>query len=113
MKGERYETVEDIPETLGESLPEQAKQIYLEAYQENWDKLDEEDVEKTGGEMDRSSISHRNAMHAVYEVYVHDEDSGEWRKRGEEREEGEEEGILEDIKDTIAEGVEDIKKTLQ
>ncbi|MGW8249840.1 MAG: hypothetical protein ACWGO1_04295, partial [Anaerolineales bacterium] len=59
-----------------------------------------------------SSIAHRNAMHAVYEVYIHDEETGDWYKRGEEEPEEQGEGVLEDIKETVDANVEKIKKTL-
>jgi cation transport regulator len=83
----RYESVEDIPETLQDVLPEEAQQIYLEVYQEAWDDY----TEGEGGELSRDGVAHRQAMHAVRQEFVQSKD-GQWYRRGEEPEVNEDEG---------------------
>lgn len=77
----RYESVEDIPETLQDVLPEEAQQIYLETYQEAWDEYEEGE----GGELSRDGVAHRQAMHAVRQDFVQSKD-GKWYRQGEEPE---------------------------
>lgn len=90
----RYESIEDLPQTLRTTLPEEAQRIYLDAYQEHWDAYDEEE----GGEMGRASVAHREGMNAVELEYTKVDNV--WYRRGEEPEESEEgEGILDQVKD--------------
>ncbi len=93
----RYETIEDLPESLTSVLPEEAQKIYLEGYQESWDTYEE----YQGGEMGREAVAHRDGWHAVQQEFVNDESSGRWYPKGElpeeEEEEEEEEGLLGNI----------------
>lgn len=77
----RYESINDIPETLQDVLPEEAQEIYLEHYQQAWDDYDEE----KGGELSRDGVAHRQAMHAVRQQFVQYKD-GKWYRIGEEPE---------------------------
>lgn len=92
-----YETIEDIPDTLREALPEEAQKLYLDAYQGAWEGYDE----KMGGEMDRDSVAHRQGMYAVHQEYVQHDD-GKWYPNDEVPDEEEEEGsFLESAQDYV------------
>lgn len=95
----RYESKEDLPDTLQDVLPEEAQDIYINAYQKSWDSYEE----SVGGDMDRASVAHRDAMHAVKQEFEKDEETGKWYPMGElpEEEEEEEEGLLDKIKDAL------------
>lgn len=84
----RYETVQDLPETITEVLPEEARDLYLEGYQQGWDMYDEE----TPGELSRDSIAHRQGWANVKQEFEHSEETGKWYRRGEAPETPEEEG---------------------
>lgn len=77
----RYESTNDIPETLLDVLPEEAQEIYLEIYQQAWDDYDEDQ----GGELSRDGVAHRQAMHAVRQEFVQHKD-GKWHRIDEEPE---------------------------
>jgi cation transport regulator len=91
----RYESINDLPETLQDILPEEAQQIYLEAYQKSYDRYKEE----RGGQATRESVAHRDGMAAVKREYVHDEETGNWYPKGEEPSEEEgDKGVLDELK---------------
>ena len=97
MNGGPYEHISDLPPTLQDVLPEEARHVYLEAYQKSWEAYDEE----AGGEMDRKSVAHRDGWNAVRANYVKDESTGRWHKEGElpeEEEEEEDSGLVDTIK---------------
>jgi cation transport regulator len=91
-----YESIQDLPETLRDILPDRAQEIYLEAFQEAWD--DYEDWQ--GGEMDRHSVAHERAMVEVKKEYVEDEETGVWHRKGEEPEE-QDKDLVDQAKDTL------------
>ncbi len=94
----RYESKQDLPQTLQDTLPEEAKDIYVEAYQKAW----EEYKEWEGGELGQQSVAHQKAMAAVKREYTKMEETGKWYAKGEEpEEEGEEDGILDTLKDKL------------
>lgn len=82
-----YKKLEDLPDTLRESLPKEAQNIYIKAFKKAWDEYEE----KQGGDMDRESVAHRQGMKKVRDEFVYHEDTGEWYRRGEEPEKEEEE----------------------
>lgn len=84
----RYETIKDLPDTLQDVLPEEAQRLYLTTYQRVWDEY----KPAMGGEMDRESVAHRQAMKAVDEAFVLDKASSNWVPREE----------LEDTEDGVA-----------
>jgi cation transport regulator ChaB len=90
----RYKKISDLPETLRATLPKEGQKIYLDAYKKAWDTYEEEQ----GGEAGRQPVAHRNAMTAVQRDFVHDSESGRWRRKGTEPGE-KEEGIIESIKE--------------
>lgn len=95
-----YKSKSDLPETLRKYLPEELQEIYLKAYQESWENYEE----REGGELDREGVAHRDGMTAVQQDYVHNDETGEWHRKGEEPEDVEEQtdkGPLEEIKDKL------------
>lgn len=95
-----YEKKNDLPNTLRETLPEPAQEIYIEAY----NRALEEYEEKKGGEAGREAVAHRDAMHAVKREFVHKSETGQWYRKGEEpKEEEGEEGLVDQIKGKIEE----------
>lgn len=93
----RYEKVEDLPESLRNDLPDEAQEIYIEAYQKSWDSFKEE----MGGDLGQEAVAHRDAMHAVKQEFVEDKEKGLWYRKGEEPEEEEDEGLLSDLADAL------------
>jgi cation transport regulator len=83
----RYETIGDLPDTIKTVLPEEAQEIYLEAYQKSWDNY----KEHMGGELSQASVAHRDGWSAMKKVYIEDEKTGEWYRRDEAPEEVKEE----------------------
>ena len=93
-----YESIQDLPKTLRDTMPREALEIYLEAYKEALDAYEEEE----GGQAGREAVAHRDAMHEVKREFVHDDETHEWYRRGEApKEEEKEEGIIDRLKDLI------------
>lgn len=94
-----YEKKTDLPDTLQDTMPERAQEIYIEAYNEAYEQY----KEKRGGEAGQEAVAHRDAMHAVKQEYVHDSETGEWYRKGEEpkEKEGEEQGLLDKIREQV------------
>jgi cation transport regulator len=96
VKTMEYQNKSDLPHTLRDMLPEEAQDIYLEAFQEAW----EEYEDWQGGDMDRHSTAHQRAMAAVKLDFVHDDETGKWHRKGEELAE-EDKGVLDELKDAL------------
>jgi cation transport regulator len=92
-----YKSKSDLPETLREYLPEELQEIYLEAYQKSWEKY----KEFRGGEAGQEAVAHRDAMMAVGRDHVYREETGRWYRKGEEPEEEEESGFLDNLKEMV------------
>lgn len=95
----RYETIDDLPESLKSVLPEDAQRVYLEAYKRSWESYKEQE----GGELDRESVAHRDGWSAVQHQFVKHAASGRWYPKGklpEDEEEGEE-GLIDKITDAL------------
>jgi cation transport regulator ChaB len=92
-----YESVEDIPDIIRDVLPDDAQELYLEAYQQSWNSYDERQT----SELSRQSVAHRDGMAAVMQEYTYFSDTGDWYAKGEEPEEIEaeeaDEGFLESL----------------
>lgn len=101
-RGGPYETIEDIPEIVRDDLPDEALEIYREAYQEAWEGYTEEE----GGELGQHAVAHRVGMTAVENEYALDEDTGEWLSREEAPERESEED--ESFGDVVDDAVEDL-----
>ena len=93
-----YETKSDLPETLREVLPDNAQEIFLQAYQEAW--ADYEEGER--GEMSRSTVANQHAWAALKNQYIQDKKSGTWYGLGEGPDrENEGNGIFDRLKDAL------------
>lgn len=101
-----YESIEELPETVQDVLPQEAQKIYREAYNESWRTYDEE---KTS-DMSQEAVANRDAWEAVKREYTKDPKTGTWyhaedvpehvQERAEKQEEGgleEEDSLLDDI----------------
>ena len=93
----KAEIRKNISDAVLDDLPEEAEEIYLEAYEEAWEDFDE----SMGGELGRAGVAHRNAMYVVKEDFVKDDERGIWYRKGEEPEEEEDEGLLSSLKDAL------------
>jgi cation transport regulator len=92
-----YKSKSDLPETLRKDLPENLQEIYLQAYRQSW-----KEYEKfRGGEADRETVAHRDAMMAVRRDYEFDDDSGRWYPKGEVPQEEDRLSVIDNIKDVI------------
>lgn len=74
-----YATIEDLPDSVRDHLPEHAQYIYKEAYHSAWDQYAE--PEDRRGEAGREETAHRVAWAAVKQSYRKDADD-RWRKQG-------------------------------
>jgi cation transport regulator len=77
----KYEIRADLPHTLREVLPEEAQDVYLEAYAAAWKDYDP-GIQRT---LDHEAIAHRDAWETVLKEFEQDSETGEWRRRGEKR----------------------------
>ena len=94
-----YKNISDLPDTLRQSLPEEAQEIYIAAYNKSWENY-EEAVEP--GEQDRAAVAHRDGWAAVNHEFVHDKEKGVWYHKGEEPDETEEdESLIDKVKDVL------------
>lgn len=94
-----YDNVQDLPATMRDTMPQEALEIYLEAYNDAFEGYEE----AKGGEAGREAVAHRDAMHAVKRVFVHHDDTHKWYRKGEEPEPEEEEegGIIDTLKNLV------------
>lgn len=65
-----YDSNSELPSSVKDNLPEHAQDIYREAYNSASEQYDSEER------------AHRVAWSAVKNDYEKDEDSGEWKKKG-------------------------------
>jgi len=76
-------------------LPEEAQELYLEAYNKQWA------ANRTEANPERrDAAAHQAGWAAVEEEYVHDETEGRWYHK-DELEEEDEQGILDKLKSLI------------
>jgi cation transport regulator len=100
----RYETINDLPETLQATLPEEAQKLYIETYNQVWDEYDEIGHD---GNLDRDGVAHQAAWRVVDQEFVQQEGTGRWYRRGEvpsEEDEEEKKGLLDRLKDAFTGG---------
>jgi cation transport regulator ChaB len=96
----RYESIEDLPDSLRSTLPQEAQQAYLEAYQNSWDTYQE----RQGGELGRAAVAHRDGWNVMSKQYAKHPASGKWYPvdelpDDEEGEADENQGLIGKIKD--------------
>lgn len=94
----KLESIKNIPQPLQSQLPDEALEVYREAYNRAWD---EYDAGTELGQQNRESVAHRQGWAAVKREFEHNEEKGIWYRKGEEPEEVQEEGIVEKIKHTF------------
>jgi cation transport regulator len=88
----RYETVKQLPSTIRDVLPEEAKEIYRKAYNQAWEGFDKEDHRG----LNQQGLAHQQAWGAVKQEYVFDLD--EWHRIGQTVEREGPRGIFDRIK---------------
>lgn len=74
-----YDTNDDLPKDVQDALPEQAQEIYREAYNSAWDQYD--DAEDREGDASREETAHSVAWSAVKNEY--EKTDGDWQKKDE------------------------------
>jgi cation transport regulator len=72
-----YESIDDLPDSVKDNLPKQAREIYKEAYNAAWDQY--KDPEDRRGNATREETAHRVAWSAVKKKY--EKDNGRWVKK--------------------------------
>ncbi len=74
-----YESLDELPESVRDNLPQHAQEIYMKAFNNAWDEY--ADPEERRGDASREETAHKVAWAAVKKVYEKDEESGEWTKK--------------------------------
>lgn len=73
-----YRTTEDLPDSVKNSLPAHAQDIYKEAFNHAWDEY--EDPAERRDNASREEVAHRVAWSAVKEKYEKTSD-GQWHPK--------------------------------
>lgn len=73
-----YDKNSDLPESVKDSLPQHAQDIYREAYNSAWDQY--KDPDKRRGDDSREETAHQVAWGAVKKKYEKVE-TGKWKKK--------------------------------
>ena len=87
-----YGTVQQLPVTIRDTLPDKAQEIYRKAYNQAWEEYQEE----AHRGLNQQGLAHQQAWMAVKQEYVFDLD--QWHRRGETVERKVPKGILDKIK---------------
>lgn len=74
-----YRTINDLPESVRDNVPEHAQEIYLAAFNSAWEQYDQPSERR--GDDTREETAHQVAWAAVKRKYQKDEKSGKWRLR--------------------------------
>ena len=74
-----YESLDELPESVRDNLPQHAQEIYMKAFNNAWDEY--ADPEDRRGDASREETAHKVAWAAVKKVYEKDEKSGKWKKK--------------------------------
>ncbi len=74
-----YQSLDDLPESVRDHLPQHAQEIYKEAYNSAWDQYDE--PEERRGDATREETAHKVAWAAVKKQYAKDDKSGNWKRK--------------------------------
>ncbi len=74
-----YRTINDLPESVRDNVPEHAQEIYLAAFNSAWEQYDQPSERR--GDDTREETAHQVAWAAVKRKYQKDEKSGKWRPR--------------------------------
>jgi cation transport regulator len=73
-----YRNRSDLPESVRDSLPAHAQDIYLSAFNSAWEQYS--DPRERKGDASREETAHKVAWSAVKNVYRKDDD-GSWRRK--------------------------------
>jgi cation transport regulator len=73
-----YARKSELPESVRDSLPEHAQEIYREAFNSAWDEYEEAGERRA--DTSREQTAHRVAWSAVKNQY--DKSNGKWRRKG-------------------------------
>jgi len=71
-----YGTVNDLPASVKDNLPEHAQEIYVKAFNNAWSKYKDADKRSRGSSQEETA--HRVAWAAVKKVYKKDQKTGRW-----------------------------------
>lgn len=74
-----YRTINDLPESVRDNVPQHAQEIYLAAFNSAWEQYDQPGERR--GDDSREETAHQVAWAAVKRKYQKDEKSGKWRPR--------------------------------
>ncbi|MBN8637302.1 MAG: ChaB family protein [Anaerolineae bacterium] len=74
-----YRTINDLPDSVRDNVPEHAQEIYLAAFNSAWEQYDQPSERR--GDDTREETAHQVAWAAVKRKYQKDEKSGKWRLR--------------------------------
>ena len=74
-----YRTINDLPDSVRDHVPEHAQEIYLAAFNSAWEQYDQPSERR--GDDTREETAHQVAWAAVKRKYQKDEKSGKWRPR--------------------------------
>jgi len=74
-----YRTINDLPESVRDNVPEHAQEIYLAAFNSAWEQYDQPSERR--GDDTREETAHQVAWATVKRKYQKDEKSGKWRPR--------------------------------
>jgi cation transport regulator len=88
----RFERKSDLPRIIRVALPDDAQELYLEAYNRAWAKHDGEEAES--GRDQRDAVAHQAGWTAVEQEFVHDQAKGRWYPK----QQAEDQGILSKLK---------------
>jgi cation transport regulator len=80
----RYESKNDLPQTIRGTLPGPAQELYRKAYNRAW-----EEYKEGQGYLSREGVAHQMGWTAVRHEYVQDQRKGVWYRIGEEPDETE------------------------
>jgi cation transport regulator len=70
-----YDRLSDLPDSIKDSLPKHAQEIYKEAYNSAWDEY--KDADDRRGDSSREETAHSVAWSAVKNEYEKN-DNGDW-----------------------------------
>lgn len=72
-----YETLNDLPRSVRQSLPKHAREIYLAAFNSAWEEY-AHSQDRRGGDS-REEVAHKVAWAAVKQKY--EKDGDEWKQK--------------------------------
>ena len=74
-----YNSLDELPDSVRDNLPNHAQEIYMKAFNNAWDEY--ADPKERRGDASREETAHKVAWAAVKNVYKKDEECGEWKKK--------------------------------